>query len=85
MSFIDSLGDIYCIRAKSNISIHIDNYEDSGLIATIADIEPYFATSKYFDSVQITSNNFQTKLAVSFGLPFLVLIMLKIKDIFQTT
>lgn len=65
MSFIESLGDIYCIRARSNISIHIDNYEDSELIGTISDIEPYFSMSKYFDSVQITSNNFQTKLAVS--------------------
>ena len=41
-NFIDSLNDTYCIRTKSNISIHIDNYEDSDMIETIADIEPTF-------------------------------------------
>ena len=65
MQHIDSSNSIYCIRARSNISIHIDNFDDSDMISTIADIEPYFSTSKYFDSVQITNKKFQTKLAVS--------------------
>ena len=65
MGYIDSLSDTYCIRTKSNVAIHIDNYEDSEIIETIADIEPTFSKSRYFDSVQITSSKFQTKLAVS--------------------
>ena len=62
---LDSLNHIYCIRTKSNVAIHIDDFEDSDMFATIADIEPFFSKSRYFDSVQITSSNFQTKLAVS--------------------
>ena len=54
MGFIDSLGDIYCIRARSNISIHIDNFEYSNMISSISDIEPTFSKSLFFDSVQIT-------------------------------
>ena len=65
MGFIDSLGDIYCIRARSNISIHIDNFEYSNMISSISDIEPTFSKSLFFDSVQITNNNFPTKLAIS--------------------
>jgi hypothetical protein len=65
MQHIDSLGDNYCIRTKSNVSIEIDNYEYSDMISTIADIEPFFSKSKYFDSVRITGFKFPTKLAVS--------------------
>ena len=60
MHHIDSLGCTYCIRTKSNVSIHIDNHPDSDMIASISDIEPTLSKSRYFDSVQITSNNFQT-------------------------
>ena len=65
LNHIDSIGSTYCIRAKSNISIHIDNFPDSDLISTIDDIEPSFSKSCFFDSVQITNKKFQTKLAVS--------------------
>ena len=65
MQHIDSLGHTYCIRTKSNISIHIDNYEYSDMISSIADIEPFHSKSMYFDSIQITSNKFHTKLAIS--------------------
>ena len=65
MKHIESLGDTYCIRTKSNVSIEIDDYIYSDMISTIADIEPLFSKSKYFDSVRITSFKFQTKLAVS--------------------
>ena len=65
MGFIDSLNDTYCIRTKSNVSIHIDNHPDSDMIASISDIEPTLSKSRYFDSVQITSSLFPTKLAVS--------------------
>ena len=65
MQHIDSLGDTYCIRTKSNIAIKIDNFEDSDMISTIADIEPLFSKSKFFDSVRITSFQFPTKLAIS--------------------
>lgn len=65
MQHIDSLGDTYCIRTKSNVSIEIDNYKDSDLIYSISDVEPLLTKSLYFDSVKITSFKFQTKLAVS--------------------
>ena len=65
MQHIESLGGTYCIRTKSNVSIEIDNYKDSDMIASISDIEPLFSKSLYFDSVRITSFKFQTKLAVS--------------------
>lgn len=65
MQHIDSLGDTYCIRTKSNLSIHIHNYEYSDMISTISDIEPFFSKSLYFDNVSITNFKFQTKLAVS--------------------
>ncbi len=65
MHHIDSLGHFYCIRTKSNLSIHIDNFDDSDMIHHISDIEPHHSHSLYFDSVQITSSKFQTKLAVS--------------------
>ena len=65
MHHIDSLGDIYCIRTKSNVYIEIDNYENASMISYISDIEPFFSKSIYFDSVRITSFKFPTKLAVS--------------------
>lgn len=65
MHHIDSLGHEYCIRTKSNVSIEIDNYEDSPMITYISDIEPFFSKSRYFDNVHITSFKFPTKLAVS--------------------
>lgn len=65
MQHIESLGDTYCIRTKSNVSIEIDNYKDSDMIASISDVEPLFSKSLYFDSVRITSLKFPTKLAVS--------------------
>ena len=65
MQHIDSLGDTYCIRTKSNVAIEVDNFHDADIISSIADIEPFFSKSIYFDSVRITSFKFQTKLAVS--------------------
>ena len=65
LKFIDDIGCTYCIRTKSNISIEIDNFEDAGMIEHIYDIEPYMAHPRYFDSVRITKQKFQTKLTVS--------------------
>lgn len=65
MSFIDSINATYCIRAKSNVSIEINESEDSDLIGYISHIEPLFSKSKFFDNVKITKNKFKTKLAVS--------------------
>ena len=65
MQHIDNLGDTYCIRTKTNLSISIHNYEYSDLIASISDIEPTFSKSIFFDNVKITSFNFLTNLAVS--------------------
>ena len=65
MNYIDSINATYCIRAKSNLSIEIDDFEDSDLIGYISHIEPVFSKSKFFDNVKITKNKFKTKLAVS--------------------
>lgn len=65
MQHIDSLNQTYCIRTKTNVSIKINNYEYSDMIASISDIEPLFSKSLYFDNVTITSFNFPTKLTVS--------------------
>lgn len=65
MQHIQSLGHTYCIRTKSNISIHIDNYKDSDIINYISDIEPLLTKPLYFDNVSITNFKFHTKLAVS--------------------
>lgn len=77
MDYIDSIGATYCIRAKGNTLIHIDNFEYADVVGSITEIEPYLTKSKFFDSVQITKNNFQTKLAVSKAIthnePFFIL------------
>lgn len=65
MQHIESLSCTYCIRTKTNVAIEIDNYEYSDMIAYISDIEPFYASPIYFDSVKITSFKFQTKLVVS--------------------
>ena len=65
MQHIQSLGHTYCIRTKSNVSISINNHPDADMFASIADIEPTYSKSRYFDDVLITSFNFPTKLAVS--------------------
>ena len=65
MQHIESLSCTYCIRTKTNVAIEIDNYEYSDMNAYISDIEPFYASPIYFDSVKITSFKFQTKLVVS--------------------
>lgn len=42
MGFIDSIDATYCIRARTNFSIHIDDYEYSDLIGSLNDIASYF-------------------------------------------
>ena len=78
MQYIDNIGDTYCIRTKTNVSISIDDYEYSDLIASISDIEPTFSKSIFFDNVKITCFNFPTKLAVnktdSHNEPFFILL-----------
>ena len=65
MEHINSLGDIYCIRTKTNIRIEIDNYEDADLIENISDIEPFYSKSICFESVRITEFKYPTKLVIS--------------------
>lgn len=65
LEHINALGDIYCIRTKTNILIEIDNYEDADLIKYISDIEPVYSKSKYFESVHITEFKYPTKLVIS--------------------
>ena len=65
MNYIDSINATYCIRAKSNVSIEINDFKDSDLIGYISHIEPFLSKSKFFDDITITKNKFKTKLAVS--------------------
>lgn len=65
MNHIDSINATYCIRAKSNLSIEINDIDDSDLIGCISHIEPLFSKSKLFNNVKITKNKFKTNLAVS--------------------
>ena len=65
LSFIDSIGATYCVRARNNLSIRINDFEYADTIGSIADIEPFLTKSKFFDNVTITKNDFHTKLAVS--------------------
>lgn len=84
MHFIDSIGAVYYIRAKSNTIISIDNYPDSDMIHSISDIPISNFKSSLFDSVFITSNRFHTKLAISPALshsdPFIILTNGNTKD-----
>lgn len=65
LDFIDSLGDTYCIRTKSNIFIDISECNYFKKVTYISDISPQHTKSTYFDSVYITKNKYHTKLAVS--------------------
>lgn len=65
MDYINSLGDIYYIRTKSNIFIDVSESDYSEHVDYISDITPLLTKSKYFDSVYITKNRFHTKLTVS--------------------
>lgn len=65
MHYIDSIGAEYYIRAKSNTSIFINNFHDSGMISKISDIELSNCKPTYFDDVYITHNRFHTKLAIA--------------------
>lgn len=65
MKHIESLSCTYCIRTKTNLRIHIENYEYSDLIEHISDIEATYSKSKYFENVTITENQYPTKLVIS--------------------
>lgn len=65
MHYIDSIGDTYCIRTKSNIFIDISECDYFKPVKYISDISPWKCHSIYFESVYITKNKFHTKLAVS--------------------
>lgn len=65
MNYIDSLGDTYCIRTKSNIFIDISECDYFKPVKYISDISPQQTKSIYFDSVYITKKHFHTKLAIS--------------------
>ncbi len=65
LDYIDSLGDTYCIRTKSNIFIDISECDYFKKVTYISDISPQRTKSIYFDSVYITKNKFHTKLAIS--------------------
>lgn len=66
MQFIDSLGDTYCIRAKSNTLIKFNdpsNYYSH--VSSLSDIKPCITHAKHFSNVLITEKQFKTNLAVS--------------------
>ena len=63
MKFIDSIGETYCIRAKSNISLYIYNYDE--LAGSISEVKAKKSEDQFYDKVLITKNRYKTKLAVS--------------------
>lgn len=63
LEHINSIGDTYCIRAKSRTSIYIYNYDK--MIGMISEIEAKEKEEQYYDRVLITKKKYETKLAVS--------------------
>ena len=53
MQHIDSLGDEYCIRTKSNVAIEIDNYDDAPMIAYISEILSHFSQSHVISTMSV--------------------------------
>ncbi len=64
ISFIDSLGDFYCIRAKSD-SLIFSNSPALSNVTHIGDISPCIHHSKYFFDVLISEHKFSTNFAVA--------------------
>ena len=63
MKYIDSIGVTYCIRAKSNISLYIYNYDE--IAGIISEVKAKKSEDQFYDKVLITKNRYKTKLAVS--------------------
>ena len=63
MKYIDSIGVTYCIRAKSNISLYIYNYDE--IAGSISEVKAKKSEDQFYDKVLITKNKYKTKLAIS--------------------
>lgn len=63
MKYIDSIGETYCIRAKSNMSVYIYNYGE--MAGSISEIKAKKSEDQFYDEVLITRNKYNSKLAVS--------------------
>lgn len=63
MKYIEEIGEEYCIRVKSNLTLYIYNYEK--MIGKIKEVEAKEKEEQYFEKVLIGKYNYKTKLAVS--------------------
>lgn len=63
MKYIDSIGETYCIRAKSNMLIYIYNYGE--MAGNISKVKSKELEDQFFDKVLVTKQKYETKLAVS--------------------
>lgn len=63
MKYIESIGETYCIRAKSNMSVYIYNYDE--MAGSISEVKAKKTEDQFFNKVLITKNKYETKLAVS--------------------
>ena len=63
MKYIDSIDVTYCIRAKSNISLYIYNYDE--IAGSISEVKAKKSEDQFYDKVLITKNRYKTKLAIS--------------------
>ena len=52
MKYIDSIGETYCIRAKSNMSLYIYNYGE--MAGSISEIKAKKSEDQFYDEVLIT-------------------------------
>lgn len=63
MEYIEELGDIYCIRAKSNVSIYIYNYDK--IAGSLKEVTPKEKEEQHYEGVLLTKKKYVTNLAVS--------------------
>ncbi len=63
MKYIQEIGEEYCIRVKSNLTLYIYNYGE--MIGKIKEVKAKEKEEQYFESVLIGKNNYKTQLAVS--------------------
>lgn len=63
MEYIDSIGATYCIRAKSNLTTYIYDYDE--MAGSLSEVTAKKYEDQFFNKVLVTKNMYKTKLAVS--------------------
>lgn len=63
MKYINSINATYCIRAKSNLSIYIYNYDK--MAGSLSEVTAKSFEDQFFNKVLVTKNKYETNLAVS--------------------